>query len=68
MPDQATTGLEQPLLKAGQGPALDGERQGKATQEIAEVVGDNPEEQPHLVGPEAVAGEARPMSGFFCPP
>ena len=64
MPNQATTGLEEPLLEAPQGPALDGERQDQLAQEIAELVGDDPEEQPHLVGPEAVAREARPMSGF----
>jgi hypothetical protein len=33
--------------------------------EMAEAVRDDPEEQPHLVGPEPIAGEARPMSGFF---
>ena len=43
-PDRATTGLEQPLLEVGQGPALDGERQGKPTEEVAEIVGDDPEE------------------------
>ena len=42
------------------GPALDGEGQDQPAQEIAEVVGDDPEEQPDLVGPEAVAREARP--------
>ena len=44
MPDQATTGLEQPLLEAGQRPTLDGEGQDEPPQEIAEVVGDDPEE------------------------
>jgi hypothetical protein len=44
MPDQATTGLEQTLLQIRQGPALDGERQDEPPQEIAEVVGDDPEE------------------------
>jgi hypothetical protein len=29
MPDEAPAGLEQPLLEARQGPALDGERQDK---------------------------------------
>src|SRR5712692_11435005 len=65
MPDQATTGLEQPLLEARQGPALDGERQGKPPQEVAEVVGDDPEEQSDLVGPEPVAGEPGPVGGFL---
>ena len=44
MPHQATTGLEQRLLEAGQRPTLDGERQDELPQEIAEVVGDDPEE------------------------
>ena len=44
VPDQATTGLEQPLLEAGQRPVPDGERQDEPPQEIAEVVGDDPEE------------------------
>ena len=65
MPDQATTGLEQPLLEARQGPALDGERQGKPTQEVAEVVGDDPEEESDLVGPEPMAGEPGPVGGFL---
>ncbi len=33
--------------------------------EIAEIVGDDPQEQPHLIRPEAVAGEARPVGGFL---
>ena len=39
------------------GPTLDGERQNQPAQEIAEVVGDDAQEQPHLIGPEAVAGK-----------
>jgi len=46
-------------------PALDGDGQNQPTQQIAEVVGDHPEEQPDLVGSEAVAREARPMGGFL---
>jgi len=65
VPNETPAGLEQALLQARQRPVLDGERQDQSTQEIAEVVGDDPEEQPHLVGPEAVTGEPRPMSGFF---
>ena len=42
-------------------PALDGERQDQPAQVIAEVVGDDPEEQPHLVGPEPGAGEPGPV-------
>src|SRR5260370_11288962 len=56
--NEAATGLEQPLLKAREGPVLDGERQDKPAQEIAEIVGDDAQEQPDLVGPKVVAGEA----------
>jgi hypothetical protein len=49
MSNEAPAGLEQALLQARQRPALDGERQDQSTQEIAEVVGDDPEEQSDLV-------------------
>jgi hypothetical protein len=65
MPDQAPADLEEPLLEARQGPSLDGDGQNQPTQLIVEVVGDHPEEQPDLVGSEAVAREARPMGGFL---
>jgi len=51
MPDQPPAGLEQALLQARQRPALDGDRQNEPTQQIAEVVGDHPEEQPLLRRP-----------------
>ncbi len=51
--------------KARQGPALDGDRQGEPAEKIAEVVGDDALEQPDLVGPEPMTGEARPMGGRF---
>jgi len=59
--DEAPAGLEQPLLEARQRPALDGGRQDKPTQEIAEVVGDDAQEQPDLVGPEPMTGKAGPV-------
>src|SRR3989475_8009446 len=37
-------------------------------QEIAEVVGDHPEEQPHLIGPEPVTREAGARGGGVAPP
>jgi hypothetical protein len=43
MSDQPPAGLEEPLLEARQGPALDGEGQDEP-QQIAEVVGDDPQE------------------------
>jgi len=65
VPNEAPAGLEQPLLETREGPALNGDGQDEPTQQIAEVVGDHPEEQPHLVGPEAMAGEAGPVGGFL---
>ena len=59
--DEATAGLEQPLLEAREGPALDGERQDQSAQQIAEIVGDDTQEQPDLVGPEPVTGVASPI-------
>jgi hypothetical protein len=44
MPDQATTGLEEPRLETCQRPALIGQGQDQSAQEIAEVVGDDAEE------------------------
>jgi hypothetical protein len=67
MPDEAAAGLEQPLLETREGPALDGDGQNQPAQQIAEVVGDHPEEQPEIIGPEAITGEARPMGGRFAP-
>src|SRR2546428_5020652 len=63
MSEETSAGLEEPLLQARERPALDGERQDEPAQEITQVVGDNPQEQAHLVGPEAVTGEARPVGG-----
>ena len=68
MSDEASAGLEQPLLQACERPALDGERQDEPAQEITQVVGDNPKEETHLVGPEAVTGEAmKPTRGNSSP-
>src|SRR5262249_18528816 len=53
------------LLEARQRPALDGDGENEPAQQVTEVVGDHPKEQPYLVGPEAVTGEARPMGGFL---
>ena len=65
MPDEASAGLEESLLEARQGPALDGLGEGKSAQEIPEVVGDDPKEQPHLIGSEAVTGEPGPVRGLL---
>src|SRR3989442_283324 len=72
VPNEAAPGLEQALLQARQGPALDGGGQNQPAQQITDVVRDDPEEQPHLIGPEAVAGEAGPvgfgLALFYLPP
>jgi hypothetical protein len=65
MPDEAPAGLEQPLLETREGPALDGDGQDEPTQQIAEVVGDDPEQQADLVGPIPVTGEPGPVGGFL---
>ena len=68
MPDEAPAGLEQSLLETRQRPALDGPGEGESAQEIPEVVGDDPQEQPHLIRSEAVTGEPRPVGGFLALP
>ncbi len=65
VPNKAPVGLEQPLLETRQGPTLDSDRQDQPAQEIAEVVGDDPEKQADLVGPEPVTGEPGPVGGFL---
>lgn len=42
--------FEQPLLETRGGPALDGDGQDEPTQQIAEVVGDDPEQPADLIG------------------
>ena len=44
MPDEAPVGLEEPLLEARQGPALDGEGQDEPAQKIAKIVGADSQE------------------------
>src|SRR5262249_18117052 len=61
MADQAPTGLEQPLLETREGPALDGDGQDQSAQQIAEVVGYDPEQQADLVGREPMAREPGPV-------
>ena len=78
MSHETRAGLEEPLLQARQGPALDGDGQGEPAQEIAQVVGDDPEQEADLIRPEAVAGEDVGPNGaranlqkstprFYCP-
>src|SRR5262249_43809098 len=65
MSDQPAARLEEPLLQTRQRPALDGDGEDEPAQQVTEVVGDDPQEQAHLVSPEAATGEARPVSGFL---
>src|SRR5229473_3876289 len=65
MPDQSPAGLEQPLLEACQRPILNRKGESEPAQEIAEVVGDDPEQQADLVGPKPVTGEPGPVGGFL---
>ena len=65
MPDEASARLEQPLLKTREGPGLDGGRQEQPTQQIAEVVGNDPEQEADFVGPDPVTGEPGPVGGFL---
>ena len=65
MPDEAPASLEQPLLETREGPALNGGRQDEPTEQIADVVGYDPEEEADLVGPEPVTGEPGPVVGFL---
>jgi len=61
VPDQPPARLEQPLLKAREGPLLDGDGEHQSPQQVAKVVGDDAEQQTDLVGPEAVTGKPCPV-------
>ena len=41
------------MLEAREGPGLDGDGQNKPAEQIAEVVGDHPEQQADLIGPDS---------------
>jgi hypothetical protein len=49
MSNEASAGLEQALLEARQRPVLDGDRQDQPTHQIAQVVGNDPEQQADLM-------------------
>jgi hypothetical protein len=62
VPDQCP-----PLLETRERPAPDGGGQHPPTQQVAEVIGDDTEEPPHLVGPKPMAGG--PVDrGYFSSP
>lgn len=59
------TYLDQFELHAPERPVGYLNRKGEATQEVTEVICQDEEGQPHLVGDEAAAGEARPGQGIL---
>lgn len=65
MPAQATTSLEQPLVQARPRTILNGKGGSEPTWKGSEPVGDHPEKQAHLTGPEPVAGEPGPVGSFL---
>jgi hypothetical protein len=70
MPDNFRPDLDQPDLQGAQRPMADRPGQGRATQEVAQVVGQGEQLQAHLVIGEAVTGQARAVEGilaFFDP-
>src|SRR5271166_1413667 len=54
-----SSGLHQPLLQAGQRPVLDSLGQSQPPPQIAQVVGQQAQRQPYLVGAKPMAGEPR---------
>ena len=65
MLDQPPTGLHQPLLQARQRPTLDPVRHSEPSPQVAQVVGQYAELQPHFVGPKAMARKPRPVCGLL---
>jgi len=57
--NQTASGLHQPLLQAGQRPVADRRGQRQPAPQIPEVIGDDTQPEPHLVGAEAVTGKPR---------
>jgi len=56
--DQPPSGLDQPLLQAGQRPVLNPSRQTQPPPQIPQVVRQQAQRQPHLVRAEPMAREA----------
>src|SRR5216683_6833744 len=59
--DQPSAGFHQSLLQAGKRPGGDPHRQHQPPAQIPEVVGDQTQPQPHLVGAKAVTGKPRQL-------
>ena len=55
--NQTTAGLHQPLLQARQRPLLDPLGQHQSPPQVAQIIGNEGQAQPDLVGPELVAAE-----------
>src|SRR3989442_7316442 len=56
MSHETRAGLEEPLLQARQGPALDGDRQGEPAHESGQGVAADPGQQADPISPEEVVG------------
>ncbi len=56
---KSPTRLDQPLLQARQGPVPDSPGEHHLSPQVADIIGNDTQPQPHLVGPEPMATEAR---------
>ena len=65
MAHQPSTCLDQPGLHTPQRPVLHRLRQCQPSYEVPQVVGQDEEPQPDLIGHEPVAGETGPVEGIF---
>src|SRR5215472_15279720 len=59
MLDEPSTGLHQPLLQAAERPLLDPRGQRQPPPQIPEVIGNDTQPEPHLIGAEAMAAQPR---------
>ena len=56
---QSSSGLQEPLLEARQGPSPDSLRQHQSPTKVAQVIGKEGQPEPHFVRPEPMAAEPR---------
>jgi hypothetical protein len=68
MPDRSPARLEQPLLETREGPGLGGNGQTQPPEEIAEIVGDDPEQQADLTLGRNGDTRAGSSERLPCPP
>jgi len=68
---QSPSGLHQPLLQTGQRPVLDSSGQRQPPPQIAQIVGQQAQRQPHLIGAKPMTGKPRHLDrllAFLDPP